>query len=160
MMFGVDLNPTPAAFSLESVFARQLQGSGAIFYRNGRLKTRLSVVASGSWDGKLLTLQEYLRYESGELHHRTFYITKIDDDRYTAQCREFVGPSFIRRHRSGFQWRYRLKENSREAHRITLSANDRLFLCADGTVLDHAVLRKFGVRVGEVFMTLRPSTRP
>lgn len=159
MMFGADLNPAPAAFSFESVFARPLHGSGAIFYRNGRLKTRLSVVASGTWDGELLTLQEYLRYESGELHHRTFHITKIDDDRYTAQCSEFVGPSFIRRHRSGFQWRYRLKENSREAHRITLSADDRLFLCADGTVLDHAVLRKFGVRVGEVFMTLRPSTR-
>lgn len=156
-MFGVGLNPAPQSFLFESVFAQKLDGSGAVFYRSGRLKTRFSVVASGTWDGRTLRLEEYLQYESGEVHHRTFHIVKINDDHYTAQCREFVGPSSIRRHRSGFQWRYRLKENSREAHRVTLAADDRLFLCADGTILDHAILRKFGVRVGDVFMTLRPS---
>lgn len=156
-MFGLDRNSAPALFPFETVFARKLHGWGAVFYRSGRLKTRFSVVASGRWDGITLTIEEYLRYESGEEHHRTFEIRKIDDARYTAHCGEFVGPSTIRRHQSGFQWRYRLKENSKEAHRITLSADDRLFVCADGTILDHAVLRKFGVRVGDVFMTLRPS---
>lgn len=157
-MFGASLNPAPAEFRFESVLAQKLQGSGAVFYRSGRLKTRFSVVASGSYDGETLTIQEQLTYESGEVHERTFQIVKNNDDHYTAHCSEFVGPSTIRRRHSGFQWRYRLKENSKEAHRITLTADDRLFLCADGTLLDHAILRKFGIRVGDVFMTLRQTT--
>lgn len=155
--FGLDRNPAPASFPFETVFAGELHGWGAVFYRSGRLKTRFSVVASGRWDGSTLTIEECLRYESGEVPHRTFQIRKINEERYTAQCGEFVGPSTIRRHRAGFQWRYRLKENSKEAHRITLSADDQLFLCEDGTILDHEILRKFGVRVGDVFMILRPS---
>lgn len=154
-MFPAGLNPEPKEVLFESAFAQELYGWGAIFYRGGRLKTRFSAHATGSWDGRILTIEEDLRYESGEVHHRTFHIEKINDDYYAAQCAEFVGPSAIRRHRSGFRWRYYLKERSKEAHGITLAADDRLFLCADGTILDHAILKKFGVRVGDVFMTLR-----
>lgn len=154
-MFGLGRASVPPLSPFESLFAQRLGGVGAVFYRSGRLKTRFTVVASGTWNGEKLTIEETLRYESGELHHRTFDIHKVDEDSYTAQCAEFVGPSSIRRKGAGFQWRYRLRENSREAHRITLTADDRLFLCADGTVLDHAILRKFGVRIGDVFMTLR-----
>jgi hypothetical protein len=158
IMFATDLNPEPKRFLLESALAQELYGWGVIFYRGGRLKTRFSVKASGTWDGRTLMIEEYLRYESGEAHHRTFHIEKINDDHYTAECGEFIGPSEIRRRQSGFQWRYRLREKSKEAHGITLAADDRLFLCADGTLLDHAILRKLGVRVGDVFMTLRPAS--
>ncbi len=110
---------------------------------------------SGRRDGRTLRIEEYLLDESGEAHHRTFRIEKINDDNYTAKCAEFVGFSAIRRHQFGFQWRYHLKERSKEAHSITLAADDRLFLCGDGTILDHAILKKLGIRVGDVFMTLR-----
>lgn len=155
IMFGQGLTPAPRSFAFESIFAQTLHGVGAVFYRSGRLKTRFSIFASGKWDGKKLTIEESLRYESGEHHHRTFEISKVNDDYYTAECSEFVGPSTIRRKGGGFQWRYRLREDSKEAHRVTLTADDRLFLSSDGTIIDHAILRKFGVRVGDVFMTLR-----
>jgi hypothetical protein len=151
-----EINHAPEEFRFEEVFAQHLQGQGAIFYRNGTLKTRLSVEAFGRWDGRVLTLDEYLTYESGELHHRTFYITKIDDNNYIAECDEFEERSSITRHHSGFRWQYRLTEDSKEAHRITLSANDQLYLCADGSIIDHAILSKYGVRVGDVFMMIRP----
>jgi hypothetical protein len=56
-MFGIGRKAPPESFGFESVFSQQLHGTGAVFYRSGRLKTRFSVSASGSWDGKTLTIE-------------------------------------------------------------------------------------------------------
>ncbi len=141
---------------LEEYFAQPLSGRGAFFGRSGELKTRFMVHTTGAWDGNVLTLKEQLRYESGEEHQRTFRIKKLDANHYEAACDDFVGVGTIEAAGDALHWNYYLKEQSKQAKGITLHFDDWMFLAEDGFIINRAWASKFGLGVGEVFISLAP----
>ena len=139
---------------LEDFFSGKGEGRGAFFSRSGGISTRFTLKTDGKWDGKVLTLKENLRYESGEEHQRTYEITKIDPNHYSIACDEVVGLGTIESFGNTLHWQYVLKENSEQAQNIAITFDDWMFLSEDGQIIDRAFASKFGFAVGEVFLTL------
>ena len=155
-MQAVDFKDKTPKLVLEEYFTKNISARGAFFDRKGDIKTRILINTSGSWDGKVLTLNEQLKYESGEVHKRTFLISKVSDNLYTVRCDEFVGEGTIESYGNALHWTYKLKEHSKQAGGWTLSFDDWMFLSEDNYIINRATAYKWGFRVGDVVLSLKP----
>lgn len=149
-----DFKHTSPQLILEEYFTKNISGRGAFFGRSGKLGSRMTVKTSGEWDGKILTLKEDLRYESGETHHRTFYITKLNEHEYEVRCDEIVGVGRIESYGNTLHWTYYLKEQSKQVGGVTLAFDDWMFLSEDNYIINRATVSKFGLTIGDVFLSL------
>src|SRR6187402_1115288 len=69
-------------FIPEQYFLGKTKGTGQFWDRFSDLQLNFTVDLDGTWDGKILSLKEVLRYDSGEVVNRAYEITKINDNLY------------------------------------------------------------------------------
>jgi hypothetical protein len=119
------------------------------------LKTSFVVDLEGTWDGsKVLLLKESLVYEDGTKTVRTFTITKQSEGRYSIEMPELDGPGTMEAQGNCLRWAYRLRQDVGGGRILTLTFDDWMFLQKDEIVLNRAFASKFGIAVGEVFMSV------
>ena len=140
----------------EEYFSGPTRGHGVFFNRFRNLKTSFIVDLVGSWDGnKILSLKESLRYEDGTKSDRTFTITKLSDHEYSVEMADLDGPGKIEVFGNCMRWSYRLRQDVGGGKIVTLTFDDWMFLQEDGVILNRAYASKFGIDLGEVFMSVR-----
>lgn len=140
----------------EVYFLGQTKGYGVFYDRFRNLKTRFTVDLTGTWDGeKILELKEKLKYQDGTTVDRTYRMTKLSETLYELTNPDLVGPGKIEVHGNCMRWSYRLKQDLGGGSIWTLTFDDWMFLQDDGVVLNRAFASKFGIGLGEVFMTVR-----
>lgn len=150
----LDFKETSPRFLMEEFFLGKTVGQGMFYDRFGNLAVTFSVELNGTWDGKNLTLDEVLSYDTGETLQRTYQIEKIDEHHYIAHTADVDGVVDIAAYGNALEWRYRLRQKIGDSV-WTLSFDDWMFLRDDGTVLNRAVASKWGFEVGQVFMAIR-----
>ncbi len=138
----------------EQYFAQPLEGSGMFFDRFKNAKVFFTIALNGSWDGERLRLVEKLTYSTGEVVDRTYLIVKKDEHHYEASTADVVGVANIESYGNVMRWRYRLRQPIGDSV-WTLSFDDWMFLQPDQTIINRATASKFGIEVGEVFMSLK-----
>lgn len=149
-----DFNDKPLKLVLEEYFVGKSRGVGLFFERGGNVKTSFTVDVEGSWDGKVLTLTEVLKFENGEVQNRNYRIEKIDDHTYNATTADMEGVTTIEVYGNTMKWVYDLRQTF-EGRTVLLHFNDWMHLQPDGVILNRAYASKWGFGVGEVFMSLR-----
>jgi hypothetical protein len=140
----------------EQYFVGETKGHGVFYDRFRNLKTRFIVSLSGAWDGtKVLSLKERLSYQDGTKTERTFTITKQNEHLYEVTMADLVGPGTIEVFGNCMRWSYRLNQDVGGGRIVTLTFDDWMFLQEDGVVLNRAYASKFGIGLGEVFMSVQ-----
>ena len=129
---------------LEKSLAGRTTGDGSFVNSITGGETKFSVVIDGSWDGKVLTLVEDFTYTDGTKERKTWRLTK------TAE---------VRQDGAGVRLDYYVTLSTGLGG-IDVRFQDLLYLQADGTIANKAVVSKFGLRVGRVNITMKPGQRP
>lgn len=150
----VDFAGTEPQLVFEEYFQGKTRGYGMFFDRFGRAQLSFVIDLEGSWDGTTLTLDEHLKYDSGEELRRTFLITKVSPTQYEVRTEAVVGVGTIEVHGNTAKWTYRLRQQIGESEWV-LRFDDWMHLQSDGMLLNRAYASKFGVEFGQVFMAVR-----
>ncbi len=141
-------------FVPEEYFLGRGQAHGVFFDRFGKMRKSFQLTLEGRLEGDLLILAEDLRYSDGRQLNREYRIQKKDDHHYTVSSEAFDGDGTIESYGNVLNWKYVLKEEI-GGDIWHLSFDDWMFLQEDGVVLNRAYASKFGLSVGEVFLTFR-----
>jgi hypothetical protein len=101
----------------------------------------------GRYDGRTLVLGEVFRFGDGSVLERGWQLTRHDEHRYEATGDNVVGTARGECYGCGLFLRYDIALEVRGRRRV-VHFDDRLYLQPDGTVINVAVITKFGIKVG------------
>ncbi|MFN8392774.1 MAG: DUF3833 domain-containing protein [Bdellovibrionota bacterium] len=147
---------TTPPLTFESYFVGTTHAAGMVFDRSGTLKRQFTAEMFGQWDEptQTLTLNESFRFSDGEQQNRTWTVKKRDQHTYEGTADDVVGKAIGRQFGSAIRFEYVLRVPI-GTKTYAINFEDWLFLQADGTILNKAVMRKFGFRVGELIVAFR-----
>jgi hypothetical protein len=153
-----DMPVTDQPFLVEQYFQGATRAQGIVFDRGGAPMRYFSVQLNGDWNEKAqtLTLEEDFQFDDGEVSQRTWLITRVAEGRYTGEAADVEGQAMGRSRGNALNWEYTLNIPYKNST-LAVQLNDWMYL-QDDVLLNRAVMRKFGFRVGEIFIAFnRPS---
>jgi len=145
MMLGL-VPATAGDFSLEGYFAGRSSAVGSFSAING-VKRRFTVDLLGKWNGKTLTLVEDFVYDNGERDRKTWRFEKIATDRYRGTREDVIDETLVTISGGTARFSYLIDlDPTGKGNRVRF--HDTMRLRDDGTVLNTALVTKFGLPVG------------
>lgn len=149
--------PPQRALVPEQFFKGRTLATGEFVNTIDGSKRGLTAIIDGTFDGKTLTLVEYFTFSDGEKDKKTWRLTKTGPSTYIGRREDVVGVA--QGHLDGPFFRLTYDADVKaKGSMITLKFDDVLALEPDGSVLNRAIVSKWGFKIGEV--TLRISPRP
>jgi hypothetical protein len=139
---------------LEEYFDGRTTAWGVVQNRAGTLTRQFRVDITGTWDGSVLVLDERFIYSDGERQTRVWTLRKTGPGRWAGTAPDVIGVADGRVSGNQLAWVYdiNLDINGRPT-RVTF--DDRMWLQADGVLINRAKIRKFGITWGEVLIAFR-----
>lgn len=119
----------------------------------------LSVVIDGSFDGKTLTLVEDFAYDDGERDRKIWKLTRIGERTYEGQREDVIGTAKAYPDRAAMRLEYVVALKTEAWGDIHVRFRDVLALEADGTLVNRAVVSKWGLRLGRVELRMTPAAK-
>lgn len=155
-----DFSPPPPAkkLILEEALVGRTLGDGVFVNSFTGGETKFSVIIDGAWDGKVLTLVEDFTYSDGLQERKTWRLTRSVDGVYGGVREDVIGTADVRQDGNGVRLDYYVTLSTGLGD-IDVRFQDLLYLNADGSIANKAVVSKFGLRVGRVDITMRPQAR-
>jgi hypothetical protein len=138
------------ALVLETFFAGRSHARGAFYGRFDKTERWFSVVIDGTWDGTTLTMVEDFTYDDGELDHKTWRFVRTGQRSYRARREDVIGSGRAYAEGPAMRLDYVVALKMEKWGVIHLRFADTLTLQPDGTVLNRAVVSKWGIRLGHV----------
>ncbi len=144
---------------LRDHLAGNLVCDGMIFGPTGRVTSRFRADIQVAWDGPNGVMDERFHYDDGSTQDRQWRLTIDNDGSLRAEADDVIGAGrgTVGGNALGLRYRIRLPD-ANGGH--VLDAVDWMYLQRDGTILNRSQFRKFGIRVAELFCTMRPARRP
>lgn len=136
-------------FELTSFLEGRSSAWGIFEDRFGRVRRRFSVELVGRWRDGVFRLEESFTYEDQSRETRIWLVVPRGNNRFTATSDDCVGEArgVCEADQISMSYRFRLKIDGRELH---VNFEDRFYLIGDGIAVNRAVMRKWGVKLGEV----------
>lgn len=157
--------PTPADYAgekppleLKTYFNGELSAHGLFTDRSGQVVRRFTVAMTGTWNGNQGTLDERFSYSDGSTERRVWRLTDLGGGRYEGRADDVVGVAQGLAVGNALNWRYTLALPV-DGRVWEVQFDDWMFQMDDRVMLNKAVMRKFGVRLGEVTLSFY-RTRP
>lgn len=144
-----DYRGTSPELRLERYFLGHTLAHGIVQDRSGRVIKRMQVTLDGAWEGDEFVLREDFRYDDGTSEQRVWRLTVQPDGSYIGRAADVVGEARGGAVGHAVEWRYTLRVPT-EGRTYDLAFDDRMWLLADGTLINRAEFSKFGIRFGEV----------
>lgn len=136
-------------FDFKQYFNGTLLAHGLVSDRGGKVLRRFVVTMRCDWVGDSGTLDEQFVYSDGERQHRVWRVRKQPDGSYVGTADDVLGEAVGAASGSAFNWRYTLKLPVRGSV-YEVQFDDWMHMVDERTVINKAVMSKFGVRVGDV----------
>lgn len=153
---GVRVNDYAGAASMrpEEYFLGTTYASGLVQDRSGKVVSQFNVTMLGHFEGEVFVLDEDFVYANGDRQHRQWRITPQGDGHYTATAGDVIGTAQAQASGLAFNMDYvlALPIDGRTWH---IDVDDWIYRQPDGTAINHAIMRKFGLRVGEIVLYFR-----
>lgn len=139
---------------LESYFAGTVDAWGLVLDRGGAVIRRFEVRIDGTWEGDRGRLDESFVYSDGAQERRIWEITRTAPGRYTGRADDVVGTASGKAAGNALNWAYTLRIPV-DGSVYEIDFDDWMFLVDEHTLINRAIMSKFGFRVGEVLITFR-----
>lgn len=148
--------PTPADyakeqphFSLRDYFNGPVTAQGIFTDRSGKVVKRFSVKMMGRWDGAQGVLEEDFTYSDGSTQRRVWRITDLGGGKWSGKADDIVGEASGESAGNAMNWHYTMALPV-DGTVYNVQFNDWLYLMDQRTLLNKAVMSKFGITLGEV----------
>ena len=147
-----DYVDTRPVFDLRQYFDGTVLAHGLVSDRSGKVLRSFVVTLRCSWVGDAGTLDEEFVFGDGERQRRVWRLHKLADGSYTGAADDVVGQALGASSGSAFNWRYTLRVPvSGSVYEVQF--DDWMHRVDDRTVINKAVMSKFGVRVGDITLS-------
>lgn len=157
LVFAIGLAGTVAAsakdLTLEKYFAGRTYADGRFSAITG-VRRDFTVVLTGTWNGKRLKLVEDFVYADGERDRKTWRFTKTGRNTYSGTREDVVGPALVTVKGNTATFSYDVYLDG-AARKNRVRFHDRMVLSDDGTMLNTALVTKFGLPVGSTRVAFR-----
>jgi len=144
-----DYAGTEPVMDFEKFFNGMVKAWGIVQDRSGKVVKRFDIDMTTTWQGGKGAMREDFTYYEGKKETRTWHITKTGDKTYTGRSDDIVGEATGEAAGCAIGFRYVLKVPV-DGKVLNLSFDDRMYMMNDNVVVNCAVMRKFGFRVGDV----------
>lgn len=151
------LGLAPAAagdFSLEGYFAGRTSAIGSFSAVNG-VKRKFTVDLLGKWNGKTLTLVEDFIYDNGERERKTWRFEKISRNKYRGTREDVIGETLVTISGGTARFSY-LVDLDPKGRGNRVRFHDTMKVRGDGTLLNKAIVTKFGLPVALTRVEFQP----
>lgn len=145
----------PKALVVEQALTGRLLGEGAFINTLTGGETKFSVIMNGSWNGRSLTLVEDFTFGDGSQERKTWVLTKKAEGVYEGTREDVIGVADIRQDGVAVRLDYEVTLHTGIGP-IDVRFRDIMQYQPDGSILNEAVVSKFGLRIGRVAITMRP----
>lgn len=142
------------ALDLFGYFEGTTDGWGVFTDRSGKVVKRFTVVIRGTVSGNTLVLDEDFTYSDGTKQARVWTIRRAGTDRFTGTAGDVVGTAQGVVAGNALQWRYVLALEV-DGRTWQVDFDDWMYLQDEAVMLNRSVMSKFGVRLGELFLSFR-----
>jgi len=144
------------AFDMPTYLNGKMDCDGAIYGPTGRVAARFNGRFEVLWDGPTGTMTEHFTYDSGTVQHRQWTLVLGEDGRFTATAPDVLGTGQGQIAGSALRLVYRLKLPEGGGGHV-VNVTDWMYITPDGNIVNRSQFRKFGLVVGELVATLRPT---
>ncbi len=152
-----DFAQSPQTLLIEDYFNGHTTAHGLFEDRFGTVRRQFVVEIDGTRVGDTLTLDEHFLYNDGETERRVWTIKKLSPGHYEGTAGDVVGVAEGQAMGNALRWAYHL--NLKTGSSTTeVAFDDWMFLEPGNVLLNHAHVRKWGVEIGDVFLSF--SKRP
>jgi len=142
-------------FEATEFFNGRLVAHGMLKNFQGEVTRRFVAEIDASWDeAGVGTLDERFEFDDGELQKRVWTLTPDGQGAYIGTAGDVVGPAQLRFSGNALFLEYVLRIPFNEGT-LDLTVDDRMYLIDDHILLNESVLKKFGVKVGELVLVIR-----
>jgi hypothetical protein len=146
----IALQPAEPPLVMEEFFAGVSDGEGVFVNSWSGTERRFRVVIAGFWDGKELTLVEDFDYADGEKDRKTWRLKSQGPHAFTGTREDVIGQARVWTEDKRVRLEYSVKLGG-----WTVDFSDILALRSDGSLLNRAIVAKWGFRIGRVELVLR-----
>ena len=142
----------PACFEPEEFFTGFLKASGMFVDRFGTVQRRFvaDIQCEPHEDG--FSLHESFLFDDGLREERVWHISRQADNAFRGTCADVAGHASGTLNGPALQWRYDFYLNI-YGKRVKVRFDDLMVQQSSGVVLNRAKVRKFGLLLGELFIT-------
>jgi len=143
------------ALDLKQYFDGALVGHGLFMDRAGQVQRRFVVTIKASWSGEVGTLDEDFVWSDGEREKRVWTLRPVagQPGRWTGTAADVRGEAKGAVAGNALNWTYTFMLKTKEGKRYDIDFDDWMFLIDDKVMLNRAVMRFWGFRVGEVLIS-------
>lgn len=142
-----DTGPT---FDPQAFFTGRVHSWGVFENRAGEPARRFTTASIGRRDGDTLRLDQTFTYDDGTRQQRHWRIRRVDAHRFTATANDVLGEAAGEAYGNAFRWEYTVALKPGNGL-FNVRLKQWMYLQADGrTMVNRAVVRKFGVEVAQV----------
>jgi hypothetical protein len=137
----------------EEFFDGDLVATGVVKNRSGRVIRRFTADIDASWTDGVGTLDEDFVFDDGSTDKRIWRLQPLGGGRYSATAGDVVGVGEAQVAGNAMFLDYVLRVPYGDGD-IDLRIDDRMYLVTPGRLINESVMRKFGVRVGEILLVI------
>lgn len=149
-----DFKNTTPEFIPQEYFNGPLRAYGMVKDRNGKILRTFKGDLVGSWDKNGVgTLDEHFVYNDGEKLHRTWTMRPQGDKKFIATAGDIVGEAQMQAQGNTVMIDYTMRIPYKDGT-LDIDVRDWLHLQSDGVILNHSKMKKFGIEVGELVITI------
>ena len=144
-----DQKPT---LSLQQYFNGTLDAWGMFQDRSGKVVKRFTVVIQCKWEGDTGTLDEDFTYSDGTKQRRIWTLKKVGPNKFIGTASDIVGEAIGITDGNTLRWKYVLALPV-DGRIINVSFDDLMVQMDQHVMLNHAVMSKFGFKVGDISLS-------
>jgi hypothetical protein len=138
-------------FKIEEYFLGKTSASGLFIDRFGKVKRQFTVDMEGIQDGDNFILNETFLYDDGEEEFRKWIISKTSETTYRGESSDIKGFATGERSGNAVNWHYTLKLKYKDGF-MNVQFDDWLIMQDENRVFNKAAMKKFGIRLGDVYL--------
>lgn len=150
-----DFSETTPEFVPQNYFNGEMKAYGVVKDFKGKIIRSFKGDLVGSWDANGVgTLDEHFVYNDGEKQHRVWTLTPTKDAKtFIGTAGDIVGQAPMVANGNTVMIDYTMRVPYGEST-IDISVQDWLHLQEDGVIINHSKMKKFGLTVGELVITI------
>ncbi len=143
-----------APLQIEKFLAGRTRAEGVFRNTITGAERKLTATLNGRWNGSTLVLAEDFVFADGARDRKTWRLTKLADGKWSGTREDVIGTATGVQDGKSFRLSYEADLTSQGSATI-VRFEDVLTQTAPNVVLNRAVVSKFGVKVGEITLTIR-----
>ncbi len=140
-------------FSPTDFFSGQLTAHGVVKDFRGRAIRHFNADIKACWEGGVGTLDEQFVFDDGERQTRIWTLTPNPDGGYVATAGDVVGEGNAA-WRGNVMFLDYLLQLELDSGPFVVRIDDRMYRVSDDVVINESKMKKWGVSVGEILLTI------